>query len=423
MISYTSQDVDRLRSLGRRVKALAQLPVQQERIRLWTAVNDLHMEKPLLYHRDTPAPVLNYENELTTQIADPWLRSVEAELLLRLYNHAHMPLDYVVEDTVKCQCAIQDTGWGSLSVYDSDLTKDRQGQATIHFPKLIETMDDVEKIQPPTVVHDEEETQARWNLLNEIFDGILEVRLFGRCHFNIAPWDDILEWMGMGDAMMLFYEDPDLMHALARRYLDCSAQWVQTYEQMGLLSSNNGYENILNNHPGYTTRLPAPPESGIGCHLKDIWGACSDQIMTSVSPATSREFGFAYEKDFAKLFGRFGYGCCERLDHKINDVVEAFPNLGMVSSSPFSKPEPMLERLGSSCAVSFKPNSNLLFQPNFEEAKELLTKELESILQLAQKYCTNLVINMKTIITLRNEPQRLWWWCRMARDTVEKYYS
>ena len=145
--------------------------------------------------------------------------------------------------------------------------------------------------------------------------------------------------------------------------------------------------------------------------------------MTSVSPATSREFAFAYERAYADIFGKFGYGCCERLDHKMADLIEAFPNLRMVSVSPYSKLEPALEALGSKYTVSFKPNSNYLFQPDFEEAKELLTKELETALQLCQKYNSNMVINMKTIITLRGEPQRLWWWSEMARKMVDKYYN
>lgn len=423
MISYTQQDVERLRDLGRKVREIAELPIQQERIALWRNVNDLHMTKPVLYHRDTPPAVLNYNDELTTQIEDPFLASVEADLLMRLYNWKHMPLDYVVVDYVKCQCAITDNGWGDLVQYDSDLTKDRQGQATIHFQSVINTMEDVEKIKAPVIEHDEDETRERWRVLNEIFDGILKVRLFGVCYINVAPWDDILEWMGMGDAMMRFYEDPDLMHACAKRYIDCCIARFKKYEEMGLLSSNNEYENIMNNHPGYTSELPPPTESGIGCRLKDMWGGCSDQIMTSVSPATSREFAFAYERAYADIFGKFGYGCCERLDHKMADLIEAFPNLRMVSVSPYSKLEPALEALGSKYTVSFKPNSNYLFQPDFEEAKELLTKELETALQLCQKYNSNMVINMKTIITLRGEPQRLWWWSEMARKMVDKYYN
>ena len=192
---------------------------------------------------------------------------------------------------------------------------------------------------------------------------------------------------------------------------------------MGLLSSNNGNEYILNNNLGYTHDLPAAPENGIGCKMKDIWGACSDQIMTSVSPATSREFGFEYEKDFAKNFGLFGYGCCERLDHKMKDVIEYFPNVRQISVSPFAKPEPAMEILGDKYVTCFKNNSNLLFQPNFEHAKPLLIEEMENVLKLAQKYNSNLIITMKTIITLSGEPERLWWWCNMAREMIDKYYN
>ena len=192
---------------------------------------------------------------------------------------------------------------------------------------------------------------------------------------------------------------------------------------MGLLSTNNENELVLNNDLGYTTQLPGPTESGIGAKLKDMWGACSDQIMTSVSPATSVEFGFEYEKEFAKLFGLFGYGCCERLDHKIDDVREAFPNLRKVSVSPWSKPEPFFEKVRGEVVCCWKPNSTYLSQPDFEGIKDFYRDELKNVLIAAQKYNINLVVNMKTIITLNGEPERLWWYCDMARKMIDDFYN
>ncbi|MGE4354081.1 MAG: hypothetical protein AB7D36_08365 [Oscillospiraceae bacterium] len=426
MIICNTKDKERLRSLGKQVKELSELPVMQKNIALWRKVNDLNMERPLLHHRDTSVAILNYNNELTPQIEDPFLKNIELDLLLRIYNWKHMPLNYVVSNKVKCQCVIQDTEWGNIAQYrgvqGNIATEDLRKQKTFHFTASIKSIEDVEKILTPQVSHDEKSTMERYHLLKDIFDGILEVKLFGKQYFRVAPWDDIMNWLGMGDAMLYFYTEPEMMHACIDRYMKAAISWVKQYEALGLLSSNNDFENVLNNDPGYTSQLPLPTESGIGCKLKDIWGATSDQILTSVSPALTKEYAFDYEQEFSQLFGLYGYGCCERLDKKLDDLKAAFPNLRKVSVSPFSNMESCFEQLGKDYVACFKPNSNILVLDNFEESKEYLTKELENAIRMAIKYDNNLVINMKTIIDLHDDPARLWWWCDMATKMVDKYY-
>lgn len=426
MIKYTDQDIQRLRELGRQVREIADMDETAENIHLWQRVNDLKMVRPVLHHRDTPVSVLNYNNELTAQIEDPFLKSVELDLLMRLYSWKHLRLNYVVTKTIKCHCVIHDTEWGEISQYrgvqDTPAADVAQGK-TVHFVASIKTMDDVEKIPTPKVTYDEEATMERYELLKYIFDGILEVKLFGKQYFRVAPWDDLMNWLGMGDALIYFYTEPEMLHACIDRYMKAAISWVKQYESLGLLSSNNDFENILNNDPGYTTQLPAPTKSGIGCSLKDMWGATSDQILTSVGPDLTREFAFEYEKPYSELFGLYGYGCCERLDNKLKDLTAAFKNLRKVSVSPYSDLESCLEQLGSQYVACFKPNSNYLVLDDFAEAQDYLTKELERVIQLCQKYNNNLVINMKTIIDLHGDPTRLWWWCDMASAMIEKYYG
>lgn len=185
------------------------------------------------------------------------------------------------------------------------------------------------------------------------------------------------------------------------------------------MSSNNGPENIGHNGLGYTKQLPPPPESGMGAKLKDIWGQNSDQILTSVSPDMTAEFAFAYEKRWADLFGLHSYGCCERLDHKIDELKSCFGNLRKISASPFTRLEEQMEKMGSDYVVAFKPNSNYLVGPTVD--KESLKKELINICNLARKYNSNVEIDMKTLITLNGEPQRLWEWCDMAHNIITNY--
>ena len=87
--------------------------------------------------------------------------------------------------------------------------------------------------------------------------------------------------------------------------------------------------------------------------------------------------------------------------------------------SPYADPVLMMEQTGKDIVVSFKPNSNYLGSTPWE--KDLLLAELKRVCALARKYGCNLEIIMKTIITLDDDPQRLWEWCEMATDVAENY--
>ena len=48
---------------------------------------------------------------------------------------------------------------------------------------------------------------------------------------------------------------------------------------------------------------------------------------------------------------------------------------------------------------------------------------MHNVLDLSEKYSNQLTINMKTIIHLCGEPERLWWWCDMATKTIAARYG
>lgn len=426
----TNKDFERLRGLAAKVREIAELPVQKENRKLWTAVNDLHMIRPVLHARDLQISLLAYEDELTATLCDPFLRSLEQKLLLTLYEWDHLRLDRVVEPQIDCPCVITDTGFGIAAkadggenysgVFDqNEFLASGAYDHAVHYKPQLSGEDDLDLIKTPQVIYHEEETIRRLALMKEIFGGILEVKLHGVSQFPHTPWDELLMWIGINEGMVNFAVEPEFMHAAIKRYMQACISRVKQYEALGILSSNNRFENIGNNGIGYTGQLPQPTESGIGAKLKDIWGANADQILTSVSPQMSEEFAFAYESEYAQLFGLYGYGCCERLDNKLDGLKRYFPNLRKVSSSPYNNLERTLEELGGSYTVCFKPNSNYFTQSSCY--LEYFRKELADACALAQKYRANLVVNMKTIITLGNDPTKLWKWCDMAKDLVANY--
>ena len=421
--SIAKTDIERLRELGRKVAEIAADPEQERNRKIWTAVNDGKMISPAVLPRDYPVYLINVGDELTARCEDEFLRTVEADLLLTIYEWAHLRCHRVVEPFIDCQAAISDSGLGveaSSPGADDILTVASEAVSSArHFERIMSSEEDLGMIKDPVVIHDEKETARRYSLLRDIFDGIIGVRLHGQSFFQFVPWDDLLSWMGIEEGMYDFVLNPDFMHKAISRYTDAFIAKVKQYEELGILSSNNRNAITGAGGYGYTTRLPGPPESGMGARLKDIWGGLADQIMTSVSPEMSEEFAFIPEKRYADLFGYVYYGCCERLDHKLDELA-AFGNLKKVSMSPYANIEEGMEKMGGGdMVVSFKPNSNYLATDTAEFG--LLRDELIKVCKLARKYDCNVEILMKTIITLRGEPQRLWKWCDLAMEIVADY--
>jgi hypothetical protein len=418
-----TQEIKRLRELGKKVAGIAALPGQEHNKKLWTAVNDLKAVRPVVYVRDYPLYLLQYKDELVTTIEDPFLKSVEQTLLTSMYEWNHLRVDRVIEPHIECPVVFTDSGFGVegfKGMATGNVEKEYYDRSQ-HFDPVLFDMDDLDKIKIPEVNYDAETTLKHLNLLKEIFDGILPVKLFGRSNFHCTTLDDVMTWTGIDEGMYHLALKPDFMHAVIDRYIDAQIARIKKYEALGILSSNNNSKNIGNNCIGFTSHLPPPTKTGIGAKISDIWGENADQILTGVSPEMTQEFAFDHEKKWARMFPLHSYGCCERLDHKLDLLLASFPNLRKVSCSPFSNLEAMMERLGSGCVISFKPNSVYL---SGERADfDYLRKEFINVCELVKKYRVNLVFNMKTLINLNNEPQRLWQWCDMAMELIQAHFG
>ncbi len=418
-----TREVARLRELARQVRDIAELPIQAHNRRLWTAVNDLQMIRPVIHVRDYPLYLIQFKDELTTTIEDEFLKKIEQDLLVTLYEWKHLRCDRVVEPMVKCPVVYRDSGFGIEVATGEWATFIEGGQydTAVHYDPQITCAADLTKIQTPVVEYDEAETMRRFDRLQGTFDGILQVKLFGRHNFRCAPMDDVFTWMGISEGMLALATEPDLVHQAMERYIAASIDRIRQYERLGIISSNNGFEDIGNNCVGYTSALPPATVNGIGARIADLWGHSADQIMTGVSPDMTQEFCFAYEQKWASLFTLYSYGCCERLDNKLDLLAKSFPKLRKISCSPFSDLESTMEQLGDRYVISFKPNSTYLAHET--AGFDYLAREMTTALELSRKYKVNLVFNMKTLISLYGDPTRLWKWCDMAGDLVAKYYG
>ena len=410
---------ERLRELAKEVREYSQDPSNEQHKKIWTAVNDKKMLRPAVLVSDYPRYLIDFGDEVKQTIEDPFWAGIEYDLQSRIYEWKHMRCDQVIEAEIYCPAVIHDTRYGvRISAVDSMVGVDEVYSKAEHFDRIIDNEEDLQKITHSKIEYDEEATLKRVEQMREIFDGILGVKIHGIDYFHFAPWDDLLSWMGIEEGMYDFILNPNLMHKAVRRYIDVSIGRAKRYEELGLLSSNNRNTPVGAGGYGYCTDLAKPTESGIGARLKGNWGDSCDQIMTSVSPQMSDEFGFSYEKEWTSLFGLNYYGCCECLSNK-TDGAETLPNLRKISMSPFSDLEEGIAKLGDRIVISFKPNS--LYLATSPWNREALRNELIKACDLARKYRASMEIIMKTMITLDGDPKRLWEWSEMATDIVSNY--
>jgi len=77
-IKLSGKDTDILRSLAGEVAEIASLPVHKEKARLWTKLNDLKSERPMVWINEICWNEMNVDDELTLQCEHPWARNQEA---------------------------------------------------------------------------------------------------------------------------------------------------------------------------------------------------------------------------------------------------------------------------------------------------------------------------------------------------------
>lgn len=415
-----NKELERVRSLARQVREIADLDIQKTNIQLWKGINDSKMIRPTILTRDTKKFLLSQgTDELDNQCTDPFLKSIESDLLRTIYDWKHVRGDMVVEPVYRCNCVVKNTGFGLTPAATNSLaSEDESYSRAIHFDPIIKGWDDIEMIKIPEVTYDEAATMEKLARTREVLDGILDVKLFGQHAFRAQIWDNLLSWTGLQEGMLMFYTDPDFMHALATRMVDAFIIQAKQYEDLGIISSNNTNLYTGTGGYGYTDLLPAETESGIGGKLADIWGQVQDQILTSIGPDMTDEFAFKHEARYADLFHSNYYGCCEKLDHKIKELA-TLPRLRKISVSPFADKEAAMEAIGDKYIVSFKPNNIWLTDAVIDEDK--IRRELIEVCDLAKKYNCTLEILIKTIVNLRGEPTRLWRWFEIADEVIRNY--
>lgn len=402
-----------LRELAKQYIEIASLPMHKERTKLWTRLNSLEKTRPMLWMNEICWNEMNVEGELDIRTKSAFAQRIEVDFRRKLYIWNHMPCDIVFEPFVYSPMIISNSGIGIEVNADVEVTESDNEVISHHFNKQIQNEDDLEKIRTPIITHFEEQTQEIFNVYQELFSDILDVKIKGCPGFWFAPWDDIVTFTGVQEALYDLALRPEYIHKFIGRLTDAYLAALEQYEDLGLISSNNSNDRIGSGAYGYCNDLIKQEDVKGKLTCRDIWGSATPQIFSTVSPAMHEEFALQYEKRWLERFGLSYYGCCEPLDNKI-DILKKIKNLRKISISPWANEKKAAEQIQDDYVISLKPNPSVFADASWDieyAKKELLTK-------LKNVRCCNVEIIMKDISTVLHQPKRLWEWAKMASELI-----
>lgn len=415
-IVLSQRDRDILRELAAQLAEFAALPVHAEKARLWQRLNDLDSVRPMVWINEIPWHEMNVDDELTLRTGDPWAQDQERDLRRTLYQWRHLPADMVLSDHLACPLAIHSTDFGIVEDVEVVKTDEANDIISREFHIQIHDFDDLEKIRMPQVTHNEAATEFRYQAMCEVYDGIMPVRKQGQTHIWFTPWDYLIRWWGVQEAMMDLVERPDLVHAGVERMVDAWMVELDQFESMNLLSLDANNTRIGSGGYGYAETLPGEPYDPDWVRPHNMWGCSNAQIFSEVSPQMRWEFAVEHDLRWLARWGMTYYGCCEPLDKSI-DVIRRIPNLRKVSTTPWADTRRMVEQVGTDYVLSRKPNPNVFARDSWNP--ELARQQLVEFLD-ASRGCHRELI-MKDISTVRYQPQRLWEWAALAMEVAEDY--
>jgi len=405
-----------LKTLGAEIARIAADPVNGERARLWTAVNDLKGERPLVWINEIPWHEMNVHEELSLRTRNPWARDFETGLRRTIYQWKHLAGDMIVNPWIDCPLATHSTDFGIVEEVDIARTDSANEIVSRHFHVQIRGPEDLAKIQMPRVTHVEKTTAVSWETMRRLFKDIIEVRKQGQTHIWFTPWDYLIRWWGIEEAMIDMIDRPELVHAAYERMVDAWMSELDQFVEQNLLSLDCANIRIGSGGYGYTSELPGSSFDPARVATGNMWGCSNAQILTSVSPEMHWEFAVEHDLRWMERWGLNYYGCCEPLDRKIA-LLERIPRLRKVSASPWNDWKRLFSGLGDRFVASVKPNPAIFLDE--EWSPEVARLAITDILDVADaEGCTNIELIMKDISTVHRHPERLWAWADIATEVA-----
>jgi len=337
-------------------------------------------------------------------------RRMEWTLRSRIYSHEHFQDDMILERKWVVQKVIRDSGWG----LEARRIPSPTARGVWTFDPVIQGPSDLKKLHFPEIVYDKEETEQKLAEARELFGDILDVQLKGVSHISYHLMSLYTGWRGLREMMTDIHLRPQMVHDAMAFLEEGHRRILQQYVDQNLLSLNNDNTYQSSGGNGYTSELPKPGFDPDRVRPCDMWASAESQEMAQVGPKQHAEFALQYEKRLLEPFGLSGYGCCEDLTRKLDDVF-TIPNIRRISISPFADVDKCAEKLQGDCIFSWKPQPAHLVSRFDGEA---IRNYIRHTVKVAQKHGCVLEMILKDTHTCEHHPERFDRWTQIAREEV-----
>jgi len=404
-----------LRSLAKRVAEIAAAPIMSERRRLWANHNSLRSERPMMLIFPEGAWIeLIPESVLSCE--DTHARSIEMRLRQNIYTYEHFQDETVVEaEWIASEwwnsSFIRDTGWG-VEIERHEPTEERGAFA---FKPVIRDHADLKRLHFPEVIYDEAGHNQYVEQMQNLFGDILDVKKNGVKHISFHLMQLCTGWLGLENIMYDMLDRADFVHEVLTFLEFGHHKWLDQLVEMNLLSLNNDNTYHSTGGNGYTAELPTVGFDPQRVRTRDMWASAESQEFQVVSPKMHTEFALAYEKPLLARFGLNGYGCCEDLSRKLDEVF-TIPNLRRISISPFADVDRCAQKLRGDYIFSWKPHPTHLVG-DFNET--LIREYIRHTLDLASEHNNVLEIILKDTHTCEYQSERFDRWTEICREEID----
>ncbi|MFC1504183.1 hypothetical protein ACFL6D_02065 [Spirochaetota bacterium] len=417
-----------LRELAKKYMEYANLPVMEERKRLWYKHNALKGERPLVL-----IDYNGFENELIEKpiCKNPFTTEIERALSLAILKKELIDDDTVISPFYTVNLEIDKMDFGlDFQIEEGIDAEGRKFGYKIEHP-IKDLKKDRELIGNSSYSVDREYTLKKKSIIEEIFGDIMPVAIANRSlEWEFGPSHKLVKLMGMEQLMYELVDSKEEVIELLDFVVKDFFDYLNWQQEKGLLTLNNENHYAGSGSYGFTHELPKEKSPSInddesGRHYEkvspvDLWLNTNSQETVGISPEMYRDIFYPSYKRIAQKFGLVYYGCCEPVSAVWDACLHDLPHLRKVSISPWCDEEMMGERLRRSDVIYCrKPHPNLLSGEHFDE--EAFTEHIQHTLSAAEG--CELEISFRDIYTVCGDRERMGKAVKIIRNLIDSYSS
>jgi len=211
-VNLSENEESLLKKLGEQITEISTHPSHKDKAELWTDLNDLKSQRPMVWINEVPWHEMNVDDELTLLCKGSWARNLEDKMRKTIYQWNHLRGDMIVNPWFECEKVIHSSDFGILEDTDVAKTDDENDIVSRHFNIQINEPDDLAQIKMPVITQNKQATEYSFEAMNKLFGDMMPVKLVGQSHIWFTPWDYLVRWWGVQEAMMDLIMRPEMVH-------------------------------------------------------------------------------------------------------------------------------------------------------------------------------------------------------------------